>query len=228
MRLTPLAGAATHGGEPTTFYVSVVGYSFSQLSPRLLAAFSQIVSGAHMSDGESLPLEDVTISVERMMRFCQLAEMLFKCADKPTTVLPLHLTRFGTLLIETASFLYSLFDDRPDSTNLVRLWKEFDHPFTKDLQAHATRLAPFKEDLKLVRNRLGFHGSLTRSHEQGGLAMFDVESGRAKTFARLTRDMQILFLRMILWYMKKLDSETHPSETMWREFTSDMKEPFRG
>ena len=181
-----------------------------------------------MSDEKSLPREDVTISVERMMRFCQLAEMLFKCSDKTNTVLPLHLTRFGTLLIETASFLHSLFEERSDSINLVRLWKGFEHPFAEDLQEHATRLDAFKEDLKLVRHRIGFHGSLTRSHEKGGLGIFDVESGRAKTFSRLTSDMQMLFLRMIGWYMKKLNCDTHPSETMWREFTSDMKEPFRG
>jgi hypothetical protein len=181
-----------------------------------------------MSDKEMWPREDVTISVERMMRFCQLAEMLFKCSDKTTTVLPLHLTRFGTLLIETASFLHSLFEERPDSINVVRLWQGFDHPFTKDLHEHATRLDAFKEDLKLVRHRLGFHGSLNRSREKDGLGIFDVESGRAPRFARLTRDLQGLFLRMIDWYMKKLECDTYPSETMWREFTSDMKESFRG
>ncbi len=139
-----------------------------------------------MSVEEPWPREDITISVERMMRFCQLAEMLFKCSNKTSTVLPLHLTRFGTLLIETASFLHSLFEERSDSINLVRLWQGFDHPFTKDLQGHATRLDAFKEDLKLVRHRLGFHGSLTRSHEKAGLGIFDMESGRARTFAHLT------------------------------------------
>jgi len=111
---------------------------------------------------------------------------------------------------------------------LVRLWQGFDHPFAKDLQEHATRLDAFKEDLKHVRHRIGFHGSLTRSHEKAGLGIFDVESGRAHTFARLTGDMQVLFLRMISWYMKKLRSDTHPSETMWREFISDMKSHFVG
>ena len=73
-----------------------------------------------MSHPESELREDVTISVERMMRFCYLVEMQLKCAAGETKILPLHLTRFGTLLIETSSFLYSLFEERGDSINLIR------------------------------------------------------------------------------------------------------------
>ena len=109
--------------------------------------------------------EDVTISVERMIRFCYLAQMQSEYAAHETMTLQLHLTRFGTLLVESSSFLYSLFDDREDSTNLLRLWQGFDHPFSNELQDYSTRLCPFMEELKLVRNRLGFHGSLTRRKE---------------------------------------------------------------
>ena len=51
-----------------------------------------------MSHPENELREDVMISVERMMRFCYLVEMQFKCAAGETKILPLHLTRFGTLL----------------------------------------------------------------------------------------------------------------------------------
>ncbi len=156
------------------------------------------------------------------MRFCYLAEMQSECAAGETKALPLHLTRFGTLALETSSFLYSLFEDRTDSINLLRVWGGFDHPFGNDLQEHATRLDPFKGDLKLVRDRLGFHGSLTRSHERGGLGVFDVNSGRARDFARLVRDLQQLFLRMIAWYMKGMDSTARPAE-MWHEFVSELR-----
>lgn len=175
-----------------------------------------------MSDSESGLREDVTMSVERMMRFCYLAEMQFECAPGETQTLPLHLTRFGTLVLETSSFLYSLFEDRTDSINLLRVWRGFDHPFAYDLQEHATRLDAFKGDLKLVRDRLGFHGSLTRSHERGGLGVFDVNSGSARDFAGLVRDLQQLFLRMIAWYMKGMDSAARPAE-MWQEFVSELR-----
>jgi len=87
--------------------------------------------GVGVSDLERERREDVTISVERMMRFCYLAQMQFDCAACDTKALPLHLTRFGTLVLETASFLYSLFEDRPDSINLLKVWRGFDHPFGK-------------------------------------------------------------------------------------------------
>ena len=176
-----------------------------------------------MSDQKNELREDITISVERMMRFCYLAEMQSECAAGDTKVLPLHLTRFGALLIETSSFLYSLFEDRGDSVNLQRVWHGFDHPFSNELKDYSARLSPFKEDLKLVRDRLGFHGSLTRSREGAGLGVFDVDSGRALDFACLVKDMQQLFLRMIAWYIKnKMDSSTRPTEIL-KEFRKELR-----
>lgn len=177
-----------------------------------------------MSDPKNELREDVTISVERMIRFCYLARMQFECAAGDPKALPLHLTRFGTLLLETSSFLYSLFEDRKDSINLnlLRVWQGFDHPFSNELQAYSTRLSPFKEELELVRNRVGFHGSLTRSHERAGLGVFDVDSLRARDFARLVRDMQQLFLRMITWYIKRMDSSVRPAE-MLKEFLNELQ-----
>lgn len=177
-----------------------------------------------VSGPESGLSEDVTISVERMMRFCYLARMQFECAAGDTKALPLHLTRFGTLLLETASFLYSLFEDRPDSIDLVKVWRGFDHPFGNELQDLVTRLSPFKDELKLVRNRLGFHGSLSRNHERAGLGIFDVDSGRARDFARLVRDMQQLFLSMIAWYMKGMDNSMRPAEVL-KEFVNELQGP---
>ena len=166
--------------------------------------------------------EDVAISVERMMRFCHLAEMTFECAAGDNKVLPLHLTRFGVLVFESASFLYSLFEERRDSINLVNIWQGFEHPFNDDLQAFVKRLNPFKEELKLVRHRVGFHGSLNRSRERAGLSIFDVDSSRARDFSRLILDMQQLSLRMVAWYMKRMNSSQMPDE-MWKEFITEMK-----
>lgn len=180
--------------------------------------------GESVSDLESGLGEEVTISEERMMRFCILEKIQSEQAGGDTSVLPLHLTRFGTLLLETAGFLYSLFEDRPGSINLLLVWRDFDHPFGGELEQCATRLSPFKEELKLVRNRLGFHGSLSRSHERAGLGIFDADSGRARDFARLLGDMRQLFLRMIVWYMKTRDSSLRPEE-MWNEFVKELQTP---
>jgi hypothetical protein len=177
-----------------------------------------------MTDPESRKGEKVTISVERMMRFCLLAQMLSECPTSDTKVLPLHLTRFGTLLLEASSFLYSLFEDGPDSINLLKVWRGFDHPFGKELQDCATRLDPFKDDLKKVRNRLGFHGSLSRSHERAGLGIFDVDSGRARDFLRCLSATNQLCRHMIAWYIQGMDSSLRPAE-IENEFMSELRKP---
>jgi len=174
-----------------------------------------------MNEPQSKLPEDVSISVERMMRFCHLAQMQFKYAPGDTKILPLHLTRFGTLVFETASFLYSLFEDRRDAINLLRIWQGFDHPFGEELHDCVSRLSPFREELRLVRNRVGFHGSLNRTHERSGLGIFDVDSSRAHDFVHLMRDMQHLFLCMIAWFMKRIDESAQPGE-MWKEFIAEL------
>ena len=167
--------------------------------------------------------EDVNISVERMIRFCYLAEMQSEYeAYGTTTTLPLHLTRYGTLLLETASFLYSLFEDRDNAVNVLHVWQGFAHPFSGELQNLGSNLSPFKKDLRLVRNRVGFHGSLNRNRERAGLSLFEVDNGRAQDFVRVQRDIQQLFLRMIAWYIKGMDESAEPAE-LEREFGAELR-----
>jgi len=145
-----------------------------------------------------------------------------ECAAGNTKTLPVHLTRFGTLLFETASFLYSLFEDRQDAINLLNIWQGFDHPFGDELRNFVARLSPFKEELRLLRNRVGFHGSLTRAHERAGLGIFDVNSPRGRNFIRLVLDMKKLALHMIDWYMKDMDASDRPGE-MREEFLAELQ-----
>lgn len=175
-----------------------------------------------MREQQSKLREDVGISVERMMRFCILDHMLSEYAPVRAKTLPHHLTRFGVLLIETASFLYSLFEDRRDSINLLKVWQGFDHPFAEELRECVERLDPFKNELRSVRNRVGFHGSLNRNLERTGLDIFDVDSERAHSFFRLMGDMDRLFLRMIAWYMKGMDGSGRPG-VMSKEFVAELK-----
>jgi len=175
-----------------------------------------------MNESQGKLPETVAISVERMMRFCLLSRMAFEYASDEKKILPLHLTNFGVLLLEAASFLYSLFDHRKDSINLLKVWQGFDHPFGGELQECVRRLDPFKEELRLVRNRVGFHGSLNRTNERSGLGIFDVDSLRADKFFELMRDMTELFLYMIEWYMQGLDESIKPREVL-KEFLEELK-----
>jgi hypothetical protein len=175
-----------------------------------------------MNESDAQLDEKVTISVERMMRFCYLAQMEFEYAPYGTSILPIHLSRFGTMVFEAASFLYSLFEDTENSINLLAIWQGFNHPFDNELQKFVKKLEPFKDELRLVRNRVGFHGSLNRSRERAGLGIFDVESPRAREFARLVRDMQNLSLKMVKWYIDRMNKAARPSE-MWQEFMVELQ-----
>jgi len=166
--------------------------------------------------------EALTISVERMIQFCYLAQIMQENTATEARDLPFHLTRLGVLLFQTASFLYSLFDDTKDSTNLLKIWRGVEHPYRDDLQQFAKKLKPFKKELSLVRNRIGYHGSLTRNHEKAGLGIFDVESSRGKDFAHCIQDMRQLALRMISWYMSSMDESKRPRE-FWHEFMVELR-----
>jgi hypothetical protein len=166
--------------------------------------------------------EEVTISVERMMKFCYIVQMEHDYVHSKTRVFQTHLTRFGTMVFMTASFLFSLFDDTKNSTNLHKVWRGFDHPFDDELRAFVVKLEPFNDELRKVRNRIGFHGSTNRSHEKAGLGIFDIESGRGREFARLIRDMQNLALKMIRSYIEGMNESAHPHEIL-QEFMVELQ-----
>lgn len=146
----------------------------------------------------------ITISVERMIRFCHLADLTHGLSsnDSQPDWPPLHLTPFGTMMTLTGSFLFSLFEERSDSINLGRIWGgDFEHPFEKEIEAVEQRLQPFKESLRLIRNRFDFHGSLNRSGEREGIdALYGDDLDLSADFVGLISDCRRLFERMIRWY----------------------------
>jgi len=170
------------------------------------------------------PSEELDITVERMIRFCYLAEMTWEYShiEASSSTLPLHLNRFGALFFETAGFLYSLFEDRNDSVNLLRSWRVFENPFMDELETIRSRLEPFKPELEKVRNRISFHGSRNRSHEKDGLDIFNIESGRGPEFASLVQKIQLTAKNMIEWYCMNVLQGSVGSEA-WRSFEAELK-----
>jgi hypothetical protein len=159
-----------------------------------------------MSGDHTLLPEAVDISCERLIRYCYFAHLTLLCAEQPqetmpSNSLPPELTRWGTLFILSCSFLYSLFERRDDSINLLRIWDGFDHPFRDDLEAINVRLQPFMHKLKRVRNGYGFHGSLSRAHEARGFDVFRGSQGQM--LCEIIHDMKNLAVRMIHWRMER-------------------------
>ena len=82
-----------------------------------------------------------------------------------------------TLIFHLYASLFSLVEDSSESLNAFRIWrKHFPHEEAA-ITAVEQQIAPFKNDLRVFRNRLGFHGSRTRSHEAQGWDLFANASG---------------------------------------------------
>ena len=72
---------------------------------------------------------------------------------------------------------YSLIDDDPKSVNAFRVWRRNFPEEETAIAAVEAQVRPLAADLKRFRNRLGFHGSRSRTHEAPGFALFTNHSG---------------------------------------------------
>src|SRR5215472_4799369 len=75
------------------------------------------------------------------------------------------------------AYFYSLVEDSVDGLNTFRMWRTKFIEEEPAIAAVEVQVAPFREKLRLYRNRLGFHGSRTRSHEAPGYKLFSEHSG---------------------------------------------------
>lgn len=124
-------------------------------------------------------LEELGIFAERFMHFLNLwtiySDMLSgryvptvtdtECPPNITTMLVLY------------AYFYSLVEDSEDGLNGFRVWRERFPEEVVAITAVETQVAPFRDRLRLFRNRLGFHGSRTRTHESRGYDLFAQHSG---------------------------------------------------
>jgi hypothetical protein len=98
---------------------------------------------------------------------------------KPTLNLPSEeLTDVGaTMMLVLYAYFYSLVDDDNQSVNGFRIWRARYPEEEVAIAAVEARVVPFRQRLKLFRNRLGFHGSRSRTHESAALDLFAKHSG---------------------------------------------------
>lgn len=75
------------------------------------------------------------------------------------------------------AYFYSLVEDSEEGLNGFRVWRlvwPSEEPAISTVEA---LVLPFVGRLRVFRNRLGFHGSRTRSHEAAGFDLFNQHSG---------------------------------------------------
>jgi hypothetical protein len=82
-----------------------------------------------------------------------------------------------TVMLLLYAHFYSLVEDSDDGLNGFRVWRQIWPNEEPAISAVEARVTPFLDRLRLFRNRLGFHGSRTRSHEAKGLNLFAEHSG---------------------------------------------------
>jgi hypothetical protein len=111
--------------------------------------------------------EELTIFVEREMHFLNLwtvyTDML---ADKYIPTLgvrkhSLHDPR-TTMMLVIYTYFYSLVEDSNDGVNAFRVWREHFPEEAQAIAALEAQVVPFRDNLRVFRNRLGFHGSTSR------------------------------------------------------------------
>jgi hypothetical protein len=83
----------------------------------------------------------------------------------------------ATLMLILYAYFYSLIDDDDQSSNGFRIWREHFPEEEVAISLVEAQIVPFRQRLKLFRNRLGFHGSRSRKHESSGFDLFAKHSG---------------------------------------------------
>lgn len=131
--------------------------------------------------------EELRIFVERLMHFMNLWTVYkdtlsghyipstgkVHVENKDRIEFPVGITMMFVLY----SYFYSLVEDSDDGLNGFRVWREVWPHEEAAISAVEARVLPFVDRLRLFRNRLGFHGSRTRSHEAAGFDLFNQHSG---------------------------------------------------
>jgi hypothetical protein len=126
--------------------------------------------------------EEFTIFVERLTHFMNLWTVYTDSLTEryvPTVGIrdfSYHDPR-TTLMFMLYAYFYSLVDESPNGLNAFKIWREQFPEEEPAIAAVEKLVQPFVKDLRLFRNRLGFHGSRSRRHESSGFDLFANHTG---------------------------------------------------
>jgi hypothetical protein len=84
-----------------------------------------------------------------------------------------------TMMFVIYAYFYSMVEDDPQGVNGFRVWRAAWPEEENAIAAVEALVTPLVPGLKLFRNRLGFHGSRSRSHEAKAFDLFSQHSGTA-------------------------------------------------
>lgn len=120
--------------------------------------------------------EEDLLAEERMSKFLTLLDMYFEIIKG--RVNHSRVDNWVSVLIEVIySYFYSIIDDRDDSINVFRIWKQQYPEHTQQIDAVETEVQPHKQYFLLFRNNVGFHGAVSRKGHIKGMSLFEKISG---------------------------------------------------
>jgi hypothetical protein len=82
-----------------------------------------------------------------------------------------------TMMFIVYSYFYSLVEDSSDGVNGFRVSRQKFPEHAATIGAVEAKVKPFLNDMRVFRNRMGFHGSRSTSHESAAFALFKNNSG---------------------------------------------------
>src|ERR1017187_9513204 len=82
-----------------------------------------------------------------------------------------------TVMLLLYAYLYSLIEDSTDGLNAFRIWRSHFPEEEQAIAAIEAQVVPFRDDLRIFRNKLGFHGSRSRTRESPGFEFFGKFTG---------------------------------------------------
>jgi hypothetical protein len=137
---------------------------------------------AQVSQPTAKNTEELMIFVEREMHFVNLWTMYTDMLEEKYIPslglrdLSVHDPR-TTMMLVLYAYFYSLVEDSSGGMNAFRIWREHFPEEGQAISAVEAQILPFRDKLRVFRNRLGFHGSTSRAHEAPGFALFGAHSG---------------------------------------------------
>jgi hypothetical protein len=114
-----------------------------------------------------------------------------------------------TLMFLLYSFFYSLIEDSADGLDAFRIWRLKYSDEINTISALEREVSPIRSDLRIFRNKIGFHGSRTQRNEEKGLELFGNHSG-----TKMIETMRIFKAMNAALLEKDLAQQTKSSERL--------------
>lgn len=135
-------------------------------------------------DGIETPTEELFLLVERVAQFMNLwtiyRDVLSghyspSVGEDKSTPVPYQMR--VTVLLLVYAFFYSLVEDGDGALNAFRIWRACFPEEEAAIEAVESQVRPMLGELRVFRNRLGFHGSRTAARREPAFALFANHTG---------------------------------------------------